>query len=164
MLTDWKPGNRILQLTAVVLFLNGAAPYLGMKFEYSFAMLSNLRVDDARWNHVLVPRWVRLTKNDAFVHLRKFRVDQPPSTRAKAIKPLSPALHVPWVVADRLNELRQSQPGANLELDLTFAGRAFSFAGRADDPAVKQWLATLPAKNRFFQNQLALEGPQGCCH
>lgn len=45
----------VVFLTACFWLLNGFAPYLSLKFNYSFAMLSNLRVDDARWNHLVIP-------------------------------------------------------------------------------------------------------------
>jgi len=38
-----------------VVFINGACPYLGLKTETSFAMYSNLRAEDGRSSHPLVP-------------------------------------------------------------------------------------------------------------
>ncbi|WP_224994261.1 hypothetical protein [Cesiribacter sp. SM1] len=42
-------------LIPVLVFLNGACPYLGLKTESSFAMFSNLRIEDGITNHYLVP-------------------------------------------------------------------------------------------------------------
>ncbi len=42
---------------ALLFFLNGMSPYFGLKYRLSFAMLSNLRVDEARWNSLLIQLW-----------------------------------------------------------------------------------------------------------
>lgn len=39
----------------VLVFLNGAAPYLGLKTEASFSMFSNLRTEGNRTNHQFIP-------------------------------------------------------------------------------------------------------------
>ena len=44
-----------LFLIPVLVGLNGWSPYLGLKTETSFAMYSNLRTEDGRSNHLLVP-------------------------------------------------------------------------------------------------------------
>ncbi len=43
-----------------VFFLNGLSPYLGFKTENSFAMFSNLQTEGPYWNHLFVPRAVRV--------------------------------------------------------------------------------------------------------
>ena len=45
---------------AMVLAVNAASPYLGLKTEASFAMFSNLQTEPGHWNHVLVPEAVRV--------------------------------------------------------------------------------------------------------
>jgi hypothetical protein len=40
-------------LVPLLMFVNGASPFLGFKTEYSFAMYSNLRTEGGRTNHVL---------------------------------------------------------------------------------------------------------------
>ena len=47
---------------AVILLalFNGACPYLGLKTQGSFTMFSNLQTEAGYWNHLLVPRWVRV--------------------------------------------------------------------------------------------------------
>lgn len=42
-------------LIPVVVFLNGASPYLGLKTEASFSMFSNLRTEGNRTNHQFIP-------------------------------------------------------------------------------------------------------------
>jgi hypothetical protein len=44
----------------VVLILNGLSPYLGLKTQNSFAMYSNLQTEGDQWNHLLIPRAVRI--------------------------------------------------------------------------------------------------------
>lgn len=38
---------------------NAATPYFGTQFQHTSAMLSNLRIDEGCWNHLVVPEWVR---------------------------------------------------------------------------------------------------------
>ena len=42
-------------LLPIVVFLNGATPYLGLKTELSWAMFSNLRTEGGTSNHLIVP-------------------------------------------------------------------------------------------------------------
>lgn len=46
---------RPLYLVPLLLFFNGASPYLGWKTEYSYAMYSNLRTEGGRTNHLFLP-------------------------------------------------------------------------------------------------------------
>jgi hypothetical protein len=46
---------RILWLMPVIVLLNGACPYLGLKTESSFAMFSNLRTEGNQTNHLFIP-------------------------------------------------------------------------------------------------------------
>jgi len=139
-------------------------PYLGLKFEYSFAMLSNLRVDDARWNHVLVPKWVRLTAYDSFIHLERFEQGAATVPGQASTQPLLPALYSPWVVSERLQKLARLKPPAYVDMEFTYQGRRYVFEGGADSAELRQFLRQLPPKHRLFQNQLRLTGPQPCIH
>ncbi len=47
-------------LAAVLLVVNAASPYIGLKTEASFAMFSNLQTEPGHWNHLLVPEAVRV--------------------------------------------------------------------------------------------------------
>jgi hypothetical protein len=44
-----------LALLPILVFLNGATPYLGLKTELSWAMFSNLRTEGGTSNHLIVP-------------------------------------------------------------------------------------------------------------
>lgn len=48
--------HRSLAIVPLLVVLNGAAPYLGLKTEYSFSMFSNLRTEGDESNHLLVRR------------------------------------------------------------------------------------------------------------
>lgn len=59
---------RMWAACAVVAFaLNGATPYLGTQMQHTGAMLSNLRIDTACTNHLLVPPSLRLV--DPYVRI-----------------------------------------------------------------------------------------------
>jgi len=47
-------------LALLLLALNAASPYLGLKTEASFAMFSNLQTEPGHWNHVLLPEDLRI--------------------------------------------------------------------------------------------------------
>ena len=51
----FRPADPVLAIVPLVIFLNGATPYLGLKTETSYAMFSNLRTEAGRTNHLLVP-------------------------------------------------------------------------------------------------------------
>jgi hypothetical protein len=55
-----RTGRRSIVVAVVTLFLlNGLTPYLGTQMQHTGAMLSNLRVDEGCWNHLVVPESVR---------------------------------------------------------------------------------------------------------
>ncbi len=51
----------LLWIPVLLVVLNGAAPYLGVKTETSFSMFSNLRTEAGRTNHLLIGRTAQLT-------------------------------------------------------------------------------------------------------
>lgn len=44
---------------AALFAVNAATPYVGVQFQHTGAMLSNLRIDAGCWNHLLVPESIR---------------------------------------------------------------------------------------------------------
>jgi hypothetical protein len=52
--------TRWLLIVPVIVFLNGASPYLGLKTENSYAMFSNLRTEGGITNHFIVPASVQI--------------------------------------------------------------------------------------------------------
>lgn len=53
-------GHPIFALALVLLVINAASPYLGLKTRFSFTMFSNLQTEPGRWNHVIVPEAFRI--------------------------------------------------------------------------------------------------------
>ena len=47
-------------LAPLLVVLNAATPYVGLKTQSAFTMYSNLQTEDGRWNHVLIPESVRV--------------------------------------------------------------------------------------------------------
>jgi hypothetical protein len=61
-----------LWIAPAIVFANGFSPYLGLKSESSFAMFSNLRVEGSSWNHILMPRGLRVfAYADEVVRIRR---------------------------------------------------------------------------------------------
>ncbi len=52
--------HAVFVLTVVLILVNAASPYLGLKTRYSFTMFSNLQTEPGRWNHLVVPEAVRI--------------------------------------------------------------------------------------------------------
>ncbi|MEZ4460712.1 MAG: hypothetical protein R3E66_13485 [bacterium] len=89
--TSWTP--RVL---VGLFFLNGLTPYVGIQFQHAGAMLSNLRIDDGCWNHMVVPEAMRLTEDyvridegwfkepgyvEEYEHIMKDQLWNPPQIR-----------------------------------------------------------------------------------
>ena len=47
-------------IAPLLVVLNAATPYIGLKTQSAFTMYSNLQTEAGRWNHVLVPESVRI--------------------------------------------------------------------------------------------------------
>lgn len=61
---NWRRTTSRLPAIAVAAFtINCFTPYLGIQFQHTAAMLSNLRIDRGCWNHFVVPESVRLTED-----------------------------------------------------------------------------------------------------
>ncbi len=168
----WR-GRVVAGVVAGVWLLNGLAPYLGWKFNYSYAMLSNLRVDDVRWNHCVMPRWVRLTAHDGFIHVKRVELTFPSEAvrqrylrgRKGGDRPLRVALIAPNSVHDRLDVLRQQAGPVGLEIALEWKGKPLEFWGVVGDEAFERFVESLPERGPWWwQDELVASGPQPCKH
>jgi hypothetical protein len=56
----YRPRQLAHYMIIALALLNGLCPYLGLKTQGSFTMFSNLRTEAGHWNHLIVPRAVRL--------------------------------------------------------------------------------------------------------
>ncbi|WAS91237.1 hypothetical protein [Nannocystis punicea] len=143
---------------AVVIGL-GLSPYLGLKYRYSFAMLSNLRADDARWNSLIVPSWVRLTRHDPFVHVLRVEPAVPRSKKGEAV--LAPGVYTPDEFRRRFDAARRQKRRSALEL--RYQGQSLKSPDLAADLNILGFAASLPARP-LEQPALTLRAAQPCIH
>lgn len=57
----WSNPGLLWMLPLVVVF-NGMNPYLGLKTHVAFAMYSNLRTEGGEWNHIFMPKWLKVAQ------------------------------------------------------------------------------------------------------
>ena len=133
--------------------LNAFSPYLGLKLRLSFAMFSNLRVDEARWNSRLVPRVAFLRAHDAYVHVT--------SSTGSAAEHLPPGLYAPRHLADRLTAV--GRQGGRVDLGLRYEGEERRSDHATRDAALRDWLGQLPG-SIWLHAYLPAQGPQPCLH
>lgn len=154
------PHHRSFAVATIALLLAlGSSPYLGLKYRYSFAMLSNLRVDDARWNSLIVPRQVRWTRHDPFVHVLRV---EPALPRGKKRQPvLAPGVYSPDEFRRRFEAARRHQRRSALEL--RYQGQSLKSPDLAADLGILGFVESLPAAP-LYQPALTLRAPQPCVH
>lgn len=145
---------------AVALAINGLSPYLGLKYHFSFAMLSNLRVDDLRWNSMAVPSWVRVHDRDPFVHVGDARILVPPGDRSDRSLFLFSAGFAPYAFVERVDAHLQHRHG--LSMVARYRGQEYRFDEATTLAEVAPLLERLPP-NRLWYELQAL-GPQPCVH
>jgi hypothetical protein len=143
---------------------NGLTPYLGLKYRFSFAMFSNLRVDELRWNSLVMPRWLHLREHDPFIHLTEVRM--PPTEQAKIrglglARQLHPGLFSRTNLEFRLESLRRLRIRA--DVDLVYRGEPHSFDNAALSSELQEWLSDVP-RAKLFQPSLGRAGKQRCVH
>jgi hypothetical protein len=51
----WKSSFALLYVVPILMLVNGASPYLGLKTESTFSMFSNLRTEGGVTNHLFIP-------------------------------------------------------------------------------------------------------------
>lgn len=162
----WLPGGAALRWLCIsatlVLTFQGLAPYLGLRYRLAFAMLSNLRVDDARWNSLVVPSWVRV-RDDRHVHvLAVTGLDGKPINLSSArVRLLRPGVYSPQEFRRRLVETRLRRVQGDLLV--RHRGELREFHRFTIDPALQAFIDALPDE-RLLQDSLSLEGRQRCVH
>lgn len=163
----WLPGRyaqrSLCVYAALLLVVNGLSPYLGLKFRYSFAMVSNLRADDSRWNSLVVPRWLRL-RADPLVHVDAVydANGEPAASGGPRTRLLLPGVYSPQELARRVSDARRVR--APWTLELRHRGVARVFADFAHSVEMQRFVAALPER-RLFQDLLTPRGrPQKCVH
>ena len=53
-------GHVVFAVALVLILVNAASPYLGLKTRFSFTMFSNLQTEPGRWNHWALPEAMRI--------------------------------------------------------------------------------------------------------
>lgn len=53
-------GHVVFAVALILVVVNAASPYLGLKTRFSFTMFSNLQTEPGRWNHVMLPEALRI--------------------------------------------------------------------------------------------------------
>ena len=164
------PHNRAIRIAlvsfAVLFFLNCMSPYIGLKYRFSFAMLSNLRVDNARWNSMVIPKWFYLRKHDPFIHVTRVKIGRYTQRKLSELeqkrkREMRPGLISPMSFKHRLQILKRMNAKVNLEF--TYRGVAYAYEDVANNAELESWLAAT-SDSKMFQEWLPAEGPQPCEH
>lgn len=165
-ITLW-PKARVFALVFGVVFalhiFNGFTPYFGLKYRLSYAMLSNLRVDDWRWNHYFVPQSVRFYPRDALIHVaaKDIPAADRKLVREKKLKmPLG--LTVGWALDERLRRFRKH--GAHVSVTIDDDGIKTTYPDAPFHPDLRARLRQERVYGRLFQKTLRTKGAQSCVH
>jgi len=132
---------------------NAMTPYLGLQFHHAGAMLSNLRIDEGCWNHLLVPESVRT--RDPYVRVEALHTD---ARGEHALREL--ARERLWHPADLRDAVDRwcDQGAAPLRL-------RFEYAERTHETTDACETLPLPAQPRgLFQTNLHRLCPNVCVH
>ncbi len=62
-LAPWFPTWSLPYAVLALAVINGLCPYVGYKTQGSFTMFSNLATEAGRWNHLLMPNWLRVVND-----------------------------------------------------------------------------------------------------
>lgn len=154
-------GPRVRLLLVVLIgaaVLNAMTPYLGLKLRMSFAMFSNLRVDDDRWNHFLIPRALDLRRHDPYVHVTRVRR----SGDASAGLALEPGLYLPDELDARLAAFRKRRVDVDIEFE--YRGERRTHEHAQTDAELLSWIARRMGHNRWIHGHLVAGAPQPCLH
>lgn len=136
-------------LATAMLLANGLSPYFGWRFNYSFAMWSNLRADAVEWNSFVVPSWLqRWSILDHYVEVQS--IEFHPATFAAFPSDTVATGRFVQAVAGCVN-----RAGTHLDLRLTVDGVEHAFADACHDAAVVPLLEAL--HQRPADQQLVVE-------
>lgn len=158
----------VVGLALALNLVNGLTPYLGIKYQYSFAMLSNLRADAARWNSLVVPRWLRIVDHDPYVRVLSRTVLWPDTLTPDdapdlidELERLDTLLMVPREILARLRLFWARDVWVGLLFE--YRGKRYDFREISSRIDLRIKMNALP-NEPLFQPSLAAEGPQHCRH
>ena len=140
--------------------LNGLTPYLGLKFQYSFAMLSNLRVDDHRWNSYLFSKRLRWGEHDGLIQVYEVMYRSMQTGRLLRGGPLKPGVYSPSSLRAYFKSAHQARE--HILMRVRYRGEDHNMLYQQPQQ-VHRWLESLPDKI-LVQKKLTLHRPQRCVH
>jgi hypothetical protein len=147
----------------VATVLSGMSPYLGLKFRLSFAMFSNLRVDDDRWNSFLLPRALDMRDHDPYVRVTSVQLERASrDTAARPPRALEPGLYTPLRLVQYLESMRRR--GMKADIELAFAGESRRFRDALQSVELAAWIEQMDVRDRLWQPELPLGARQPCIH
>ncbi len=156
------PLRRLCQVAVAFWLVQGFSPYMGLKMRLSFAMLSNLRADDSRWNSAVVPQWLLPRRSDGRVHVLEIQDDRGRALKFRGSAPvLRPGVYTGNEFRRRLAHSQRRPIHATLRL--RHHGRELVFRDFTYNAELRQFAASLP-EMRLFQSMLAITGRQQCVH
>jgi len=150
-----RPTHRRGSLLLAAFLLNALTPYLGLQVHHTGAMLSNVRIDQGCWNHLIVPEAIRL--RDPYV--RVDRSDPPPGVRGRAelVAHLRERLWPPNALHEAVRDACR-HGAAPLALEGRFDGESFGTADACVELPIPEGHPGL------FQTNLDRRCPQRCIH
>jgi hypothetical protein len=146
-----------LYVVPLLLFLNGASPYLGWKTEYSYAMYSNLRTEGGRTNHLIWPAPLSLSGYQTDL-VRVMPGSDPALEEAFGGRPLPR-----YELTREVWKLAQEGKRSNIALVLEDGGATRSFAAAEKEPSLAVEPSYLEAKFLRFRRIVPAE-PGKCEH
>lgn len=156
------------RVAALLFVANALTPYVGTQTQHTGAMLSNLRIDDGCWNHVLVPESIRQV--DPYLRIDVARVGPAsPRSFARYEEILTTTLWPPSSLA--LIQRNWCRPHTRpITLAGTYRGRPFEVPDLcAPDATWPQDVGVLGGDAWFsgflrLQKNLVRECPTACIH
>ncbi len=164
-----EKNSRAIRLAPYVIcagfLVNGFTPYLGVQFQHTAAMLSNLRIDEGCWNHALIPEGVRVRED--YVRIDTVWFEEPGKIEEYENIVLEQLWSPPQILQMRRNWCRDEiRP---FHISGTFRGRRFT----VEDVCIEEPLP-FPDDGIFdvsvfpdflrYQKNLMRECPQRCIH
>lgn len=145
--------------------LNGLTPYLGVQYQHTAAMLSNLRIDRGCWNHLIVPESVRIRED--YVRVDEVYFVEPGAVEEYEGIVMEQLWSPPQILQMRRNWCRDElRP---FYMSGTFRGRVFTIEDVCEEkplPFPDDGVFDREVFTDFlrFQKNLMKECPQRCIH
>lgn len=128
-------------LAPLLVVLNAATPYLGLKTQSAFTMYSNLQTEEGHWNHVLIPESVRVfDMQDDMVEVVRSSDDRLAEAAEEGT----------WLIEHDFRAYVSRRP----ELSVTYrhGGRLVSVARAGDHPATSDGPGVVARKLFLFRD------------